>query len=1556
MASAQSSQQPESSVAPASSGALEPPTSLESAVGQINVLTTRLNEVLIENASLKKNLNACEKKLEESIFARRNLALELGECRLTLKTREAIIVGLNDRLAESQSISVPKVAAGLGDAAAPATGGLGRPPLGTANLSDPANGRVEVPADSSSLKIDADNIHPEALQVLPPGAGKGAPSGSWTSIGEVNEETTQTTLKLVEQFILPANPSSFTFVSSDENGKEVSETRRLLTSDLYFLSQSIQDLTSKLPEHSKLKVSFIRSHCLPAIVGSQRCFVSEMHHLNTLFDAQSDGNSNPRLAAAIDCAWAGIKLFYGAVFGIIRFLLVEFIAYQHHQTSFSETWHLAEVAQQVSAVPEVDPRALLNPETIKSIARAHRDQQTFDAMTLNQRGGRSGRHNYRSSLFMSGRDKPTYRGGSKRDRRESSDAYDSRREDDDYDHDQDERKDSYSGRGRNAFRGGRGNARGRSSRFFPGGQSFNSNKRARGGENANFDKHWYAQTDQYFETHISDSSLSRVGWSFESVCAEMARFTDPGLGDFDSGTWSFMALDDLARASSGSTTVSQPADRGTMDGGPNGGINKLLDKSMRSSFSHTTVRTMDFDYISSEEERPTENSHCDQPSSSQSIHEFNPFQDGKSSCSTHDNPSKLMVCENRHKRCFSSCPDSRAFSEVPTVPMDGVDVRVPGIAIRSESLTSYLHESDEASSLLPQISRNSLPVLYRRHPDLSEDPSTSHRTRSDYVINTNDIGFYYQLGEIGTDTDADDRVLRCDDRHTHDDVSGPSTQSCTFPPHGGPNSSESTSGTFVSSERDSESAGQAQCNSRYVLDAAQTYLGSDARQEQSGRSSRVDGPCSPLRGGAERPFMVGIVHTNQLTGPGTDSRSQPDDRTHVRRFQPGLGRILDGTGGPASSTRFLETGGANPAQQHTGDTINNILGKSFRSPLERHPLEGLDDSRPQRQYDRGVLYDEDGWSYGLPDTSDPRTTGLVRITRDSAHSSTHSRPRELESRSPFALVSGQVRLETRLDGIQQAEQIVGGTERVLDRPLRDPREHSTSPVRQLVLRSGSDVGGRVSPQLVGGEPIRKPTVLIDSTSINEGSPGTIVHSADLPGLANPTLVARTSGANDGTSPSSLPEQQPAVSRTPPIDRTTKLVGVRVEDLRILGSRAGLDADTVDHIIRSWRTNTNKRYDAAWRHWIEFCDSHHCDAEYPNTAMLANFLTSRAEAGVRGATVNVEASAINSFYKALNWSSLIEEGNAAARVKRTARVEQPSVKTNAEQYWDPRVVLDHIEQWPSPLCLKGLRAKLVFLLRVKTMCRSSDVAGVLRSDGIRWVDDQSLKIRFFRPKESQTNNFSEWIEIKKSDRPTICLFSTLKEYLARTESLKKCESISYTTHSTQRTDTGLILALKPGKNGVFTHVSADTVANITKQVMREAGIDTSVFKAHSVRGAVSSLARSKGMDVDAICRLARWKSQRTFDTHYWREFPHVLRAEIQPQSLDEALLSEAKTSTQTTLDMSTSLADSHDDAVTIQPLSSTTNTAEPPVASAVPVGEFVLTADQGTITSDGRAQS
>ena len=133
--------------------------------------------------------------------------------------------------------------------------------------------------------------------------------------------------------------------------------------------------------------------------------------------------------------------------------------------------------------------------------------------------------------------------------------------------------------------------------------------------------------------------------------------------------------------------------------------------------------------------------------------------------------------------------------------------------------------------------------------------------------------------------------------------------------------------------------------------------------------------------------------------------------------------------------------------------------------------------------------------------------------------------------------------------------------------------------------------------------------------------------------------------------------------------------------------------------------------------------------------------------------------------------------------------------------------------------------------------------------------ESIKFLVTRLKTSRPGKSVE-VCITATDVAEICPVRTLREYIVRTESLR--------LHDGKYQHKLFLSFVKP-----HNPVTTATIARWIKTVMHSAGIDTSVFKAHSVRGAATTKAYTTGVPLAQILKIANWSNERTFCRHYLR---------------------------------------------------------------------------------------
>ena len=106
-------------------------------------------------------------------------------------------------------------------------------------------------------------------------------------------------------------------------------------------------------------------------------------------------------------------------------------------------------------------------------------------------------------------------------------------------------------------------------------------------------------------------------------------------------------------------------------------------------------------------------------------------------------------------------------------------------------------------------------------------------------------------------------------------------------------------------------------------------------------------------------------------------------------------------------------------------------------------------------------------------------------------------------------------------------------------------------------------------------------------------------------------------------------------------------------------------------------------------------------------------------------------------------------------------------------------------------------------------------------------------------------------MKRYEKPELCVVKTLLSYINRTKDVRKTSSllISFVT---------------------YDEVTTSTLARWLKSVLELSGINSSIFKAHSFRGAAASAAFLTGCKMKDILLTANWSNAETFHKFYHKK--------------------------------------------------------------------------------------
>ena len=186
-------------------------------------------------------------------------------------------------------------------------------------------------------------------------------------------------------------------------------------------------------------------------------------------------------------------------------------------------------------------------------------------------------------------------------------------------------------------------------------------------------------------------------------------------------------------------------------------------------------------------------------------------------------------------------------------------------------------------------------------------------------------------------------------------------------------------------------------------------------------------------------------------------------------------------------------------------------------------------------------------------------------------------------------------------------------------------------------------------------------------------------------------------------------------------------------------------------------------------------------------------------------------------------------------------------------WDVRTVLNYIEGLGSnsSLSLKQLSYKLCMLLALTRPSRSADLAS-LQVYRCRFSPEGVTFLPAALAKQSRQGRV-----LKESFFPSfphnreLCPVDALHHYIDSTSSLRPEGSVR------------LFVALVKPHNPV-----SSTIARWLKGMLQQAGIDVSIFGAHSIRGASSSSAAAAGVTTSNILQATDWSSESVFRKFYY----------------------------------------------------------------------------------------
>lgn len=295
-------------------------------------------------------------------------------------------------------------------------------------------------------------------------------------------------------------------------------------------------------------------------------------------------------------------------------------------------------------------------------------------------------------------------------------------------------------------------------------------------------------------------------------------------------------------------------------------------------------------------------------------------------------------------------------------------------------------------------------------------------------------------------------------------------------------------------------------------------------------------------------------------------------------------------------------------------------------------------------------------------------------------------------------------------------------------------------------------------------------------------------------------------------------------------------------------------EAMELYLNSWDDKTQRQYNVYLRKWVMFCVDKGKDPFDCSLRTGVNFLVKMYKENYAYSSINTARSALSNVlekYEGVDFGQHF----AVCKIMKGVYRKRPQI-SRYQFTWDINLILELFKSWGENkfMKFKELTKKLATLMLI-TSCQRVQTLAKLKISDLFWNKDKSTGTfrlsELLKHSRRGTLGVVTFKRFEQDDR--LCVVNTLREYLFRTKQKRK--NIDY-----------LFVSIR----GDHIKVQESTIAGWIKDVMKLSGVDVSVFKPHSVRGATTSKLASLNVPVKSIMEKASWKSQTTFEKFYRKE--------------------------------------------------------------------------------------
>ena len=292
------------------------------------------------------------------------------------------------------------------------------------------------------------------------------------------------------------------------------------------------------------------------------------------------------------------------------------------------------------------------------------------------------------------------------------------------------------------------------------------------------------------------------------------------------------------------------------------------------------------------------------------------------------------------------------------------------------------------------------------------------------------------------------------------------------------------------------------------------------------------------------------------------------------------------------------------------------------------------------------------------------------------------------------------------------------------------------------------------------------------------------------------------------------------------------------------------------LLASWAPKTQASYNTYIKKWLPYCQENNISDPYQATYSDAiNFLSYLFHEGkYQYGSIAAARSALSAILPKQDGKTFGEHPTVSKLLKGIYKL-RPSLPKYTVIY-DPDIVLSYIATLPknSELLLELLTKKLVTLLCLLSGQRAQSIEAL----HLNYSSLSNGKYIFYIPsvlKTSKPGRHQAPLEFESfPDNENLCIVNCIQEYISRTKLIRE---------NLEGQPTKLILSY------AYPHqpVGSATIAQYVKTFLGMAGVDLTVFTAHSTRSASSSKANNIGLSIKDIQKAAGWTNDSTFRRFY-----------------------------------------------------------------------------------------